>query len=151
MNRLNTDEIGCRLNGIAEACERRGLRFTDLRRTVLGLILASPEPLTAYALLDRLKETHRSATPPTVYRALDFLLEQRLIHRVERLNAFVGCADAEAHDHSAQFLICRNCGAVTELEDPGVLAALAQAAARTGFRLERMTVEVEGTCARCAA
>ncbi|HTR16352.1 MAG TPA: Fur family transcriptional regulator [Acetobacteraceae bacterium] len=148
---LNADDIDGRLDHIAATCERQGVRFTDLRRAVLGLILASPEPLTAYALLDRLKETHRTAAPPTVYRALDFLLEQRLIHRVERLNAFIGCTDAEAHDHPAQFLICRLCGAVTELEDPAVLQALAQAAARTGFRLERMTVEIEGTCARCAA
>jgi Fur family zinc uptake transcriptional regulator len=139
----------------AAACERRGARLTDVRRDVLGLILDSPEPTGAYDLLERLRARRMGAAPPTVYRALDFLLAQRLIHRIERLAAFVGCLDAHAHEaghhHAAQFLICRGCGRVIEIEDAALAAALAAAARRAGFAVERTTVEAEGMCAACAA
>jgi len=102
------------------------------------------------------------AAPPTVYRALDFLLEQGLIHKVERLNAFLGCVEAGEgghaahhggeghHDHPHQFLICRRCGATAEISDPAITAALASASAGAGFTLHRATVEAEGLCADCA-
>jgi len=139
-----------------QACLRRGAQLTPLRRQVLELVLAAEAPVGAYALLDRLKASRPGAAPPTVYRALDFLLEQGLIHRVERLNAFIGCADAghgHAHDHHHphQFLICRSCGATAEIADPGVSRAIESAARRAGFTLAQATVEIEGTCARCAA
>ncbi|MBV9249723.1 MAG: transcriptional repressor [Acetobacteraceae bacterium] len=130
-------------------CESRGARLTDLRRQVLGLILDSEEPAGAYDLLDRLRSTRDGAAPPTVYRALDFLLEQGLIHRVERLSAFIGCIE-HGTDHAAQFLICRSCGRVTEIEDQGLTLALADAAGRRGFRVGHATIEAEGQCAACA-
>lgn len=134
----------------AEAeCARRGVRLTDVRRDVLRLILQAGEPMGAYALLDGLKALTGGGKPPTVYRALDFLLAQGLIHRVERLNAFVGCHDEAAHAHAAQFLICRVCGRATEIEDHAVEAAIAAATAAAGFKPARATVEVEGTCAQC--
>lgn len=146
----------------AEAhCAARGARLTELRRHVLALILASPTPLGAYALLDRLKPSHAGAAPPTVYRALEFLTEHRLVHRIERLNAFIGCrvgcteachahghAD-HGHAHAAQFLICRRCGGVEEIEDGAVAAALATAARRAGFAPAQATVEIEGLCRGC--
>jgi Fur family zinc uptake transcriptional regulator len=146
----------------AEAhCAARGARLTELRRQVLALILRSPVPLGAYALLDRLKSTHVGAAPPTVYRALEFLTEHRLVHRIERLNAFIGCrvgcseacaADAHAdHPHAAQFLICGGCGRVEEIEDVGVSEALAAATWRAGFTAERATIEIEGICQQCRA
>jgi Fur family zinc uptake transcriptional regulator len=142
------------LDAAATACQGRGAQLTPLRRTVLGLVLESPRPVGAYALLDLLKADRAGAAPPTVYRALDFLLEQRLVHRLEKLNAFVACHvhDCGAdHEHPAQFLICDRCGVVTELEEPQVSRALEAAASRAGFRPTRATVEIEGTCARCAA
>jgi len=146
----------------AEAhCAARGARLTELRRQVLALILESPVPLGAYALLDRLKPSHPGAAPPTVYRALEFLTEHRLVHRIERLNAFIGCrvgcgeacaAQAHAdHAHAAQFLICGRCGRVEEIEDEAVGAALAAASRRAGFAATHATVEVEGICGRCHA
>ncbi len=104
------------------ACLRRGAKLTPLRRQVLELILEAEAPVGAYALLDRLKADRPGAAPPTVYRALDFLLEHGLVHKVERLNAFIGCAEAghgQAHDHGHphQFLICRRCG-TTRIESP---------------------------------
>ena len=136
-------------------CDRRGAQLTELRRKVLGLVLESPRPSGAYDLLDQLRAHHKGAAPPTVYRALDFLLEQGLIHKVERLSAFVGCIhpseDEDGHHHAAQFLICQRCGRVTELEDPRVDAVLIEAARERGFRPASSTIEVEGICAPCTA
>jgi Fur family zinc uptake transcriptional regulator len=106
--------------------------------------------VTAYQLLDQLKATRKGAVPPTIYRALDFLIANRLVHRIERLGAFIPCAEAE-HEHAdVQFLICGRCGTVAEIEDSGVAAALAKAAAREGFRPSTAMVELDGTCAACA-
>jgi Fur family zinc uptake transcriptional regulator len=135
------------------ACLRRGAKLTPLRREVLELVLESDAPIGAYALLDRLKAARPGAAPPTVYRALDFLLEHGLIHKVERLNAFIGCTEAgHAHDHHHphQFLICRRCGTTVEIADDTVAHAIADAARRAGFTAAEATVEIEGTCGRCA-
>ena len=135
----------------AAQCQSRGARLTDLRRDVLGLILEADAPTGAYDLLDRLRARRGPAAPPTVYRALDFLLTQGLVHKIERLAAFVPCPEAEGHAHPAQFLICRTCGRVREIEDAALAAALAAAAARSGFTVGRATIEAEGLCADCAA
>jgi Fur family zinc uptake transcriptional regulator len=131
------------------------VRLTELRREVLGLILDSPAPVGAYDLLDRLRARRGGGAPPTVYRALDFLQEQGFVHRLERLSAFVGCIDVNgtAHAHAqhepAQFLICRSCGKVTEIEDRELALALVGAAQRVGFVVAGATVEAEGQCAAC--
>ena len=153
------------LDRAAAMCAGRGAQLTELRRQVLRLVLESEQPVGAYALLDRLKDLRGGAAPPTVYRALDFLLEQGLIHKVERLHAYLGCVDGgdgghghaahggggeNRHDHPHQFLICRRCGATAEISDPAIAAALASASADAGFTLHRATVEAEGVCADCA-
>ena len=147
------DEIEAQLDAAARLCETQGATLTELRALVLRLILEAATPLTAYQILDRLKERRRSAVPPTVYRALEFLLAQGLVHRIERLGAFMSChagAGHAGHDHQAvQFLICRRCGTVAEIEDHAVSAALAKAAERAGFRANVATVELDGTCAAC--
>lgn len=144
------EAIEAQLDAAAAECARNGAQLTELRRRVLGLILESDGPVTAYRLLDRLKEFRRGAAPPTIYRALDFLMDQKLVHRIERLNAFVSCTGAAHHGHAVQFLICRACGTVAEIEDDAVSRALAQAASRVGFRPGSAVVEVEGVCAACA-
>jgi Fur family zinc uptake transcriptional regulator len=120
---------------------------------VLGLILEAESPTGAYDLLERLRARRGPAAPPTVYRALEFLREQGLVHRLERLSAFVGCVGAHGHghDHPAQFLICRQCRHVIELEDRDLADALTAAAARAGFSVRSATIEAEGLCADCAA
>ncbi|WP_137178675.1 Fur family transcriptional regulator [Roseomonas sp. AR75] len=146
------------LDRAASACAARGAQLTALRRQVLRLVLDAPHPVGAYALLDQLRAERPGAAPPTVYRALDFLQEQGLVHRVERLNAFVGCTGPEAHhhcghghDHPHQFLICASCGATAEICDDRVAAAVRDAARAAGFVPTRTTVEVEGRCAACVA
>ncbi len=137
------------LDRAGRICAERGARMTDIRREVLGLVLDADGPAGAYDLLERLKASRKRAAPPTVYRALDFLLEHGLVHRVERLSAFVGCIADEHAAHAAQFLICRTCHRVTEIEDHEVAHALADAAARAGFSMGRATIEAEGVCAGC--
>ena len=150
-----------RLLDQAEAfCDRRQLRLTEQRRLILGLILNNPRPSGAYDLLDRLREDGRPAAPPTVYRALDFLTAQGLVHKIERLSAFVGCSHmldrcGPEHAHhgldATQFLICTACRRVFEMGDSRIRVAIDQAAAARGFKPTAATVEVEGICADCAA
>ena len=133
----------------AEAiCAERGARLTELRRRVLELVWTSHEPVGAYDLLARLGGDGRKAAPPTVYRALDFLLDHGLVHRIESLNAFIGCPSPTS-PHSGQFLLCTACGTATEITDTGIQAALAGAAARAGFRPTHVTLEVKGLCRHC--
>lgn len=133
----------------AEAeCRRRGARLTDIRRRVLELVWRSHQPVGAYAVLEALGHEGFCAAPPTVYRALDFLLAHGLVHRIERLNAFVGCSHP-GQPHAGQFLLCQHCGAAAELDDPAIDAAVAAAAARLGFTAARQTVEIEGLCPAC--
>jgi len=148
MNAKGRRTVRMQLEMAAEACARRGAQLTELRRQVLGLILEADGPLTAYQLLDRLRETRKGAVPPTIYRALDFLMAQRLIHKLERLNAFIPCAES-GHQHAVQFLICRQCGRVAEIEDHAAADALEHAAEREGFHPGNTVVEIEGTCAAC--
>ena len=129
-------------------CQQRGSRLTDLRRRVLEIIWNSPTPLGAYAILDVLRDDGRQGAPPTVYRALDFLLEQGLIHRLATLNVFTGCRRPDCR-HSGQFLICRDCGQVDELSDPAIEDLLRAEAAARRFEVLTQMVEVLGRCPDC--
>jgi len=133
----------------AEAvCSARGLRLTPIRRRVLELVWRQHDPVGAYEILGALaREDGRPAAPPTVYRALDFLCEAGLVHRLDSLNAFVGCDRAD-QAHIGQFLVCNTCQRVAEIEDPGVHRALDKAAARAGFRLNA-AIEIKGQCREC--
>ena len=131
-------------------CSTRGVRLTELRRQVLELIWRRHEPVGAYDLLDALKVTHRRAAPPTVYRALDFLIDQGLVHRLESLNAYIGCTKPEEL-HAGQFLICTRCDSIGELDDAEIAEAVIRRAATLGFTVERQTIEVRGICAQCSA
>jgi Fur family transcriptional regulator, zinc uptake regulator len=130
-------------------CARRGARLTAVRRRVLELVWTSHQPVGAYALLQQLTREGFSAAPPTVYRALEFLLAHGLVHRIERLDAFIGCS-RPGKPHAGQFLLCTTCGAASELDDPAIDRAIADSAARSGFSVHRQTIEVEGLCPSCA-
>ncbi|MBV1829544.1 transcriptional repressor [Komagataeibacter sp. AV436] len=145
------------LEQAASLCTARAVRLTDMRRLVLGLVLAAERPLGAYELLEQIRASRgKPVAPPTVYRALDFLMEQGLIHKIERLSAFVGCRHmlesghaCHGHVHAAQFLICSACGRVTELDDPHILKALVEVTKARGFTVRQTTIEAEGLCAAC--
>lgn len=136
------------LDEAAALCERRGVRLTALRRRVLELVWHGHQPTGAYAILEALREENRRAAPPTVYRALEFLTAHGLIHRIESLNAFIGCVRPD-HDHAGQFLICQGCGATAELHDDAIKEAVGRSARRIGFQPVRQTVEVSGLCPEC--
>lgn len=137
------------LSAAEQVCEREGVRFTALRRRVLELVWQSHKPLGAYDILETLsRDDGRRAAPPTVYRALDFLLDNGLIHRIASLNAFIGCTSPE-HSHQGQFLICRECRVTIELDQSAIRQAIEQSAQVEGFAVEAETVEVLGLCRQC--
>ncbi len=136
------------VKAVEEACRERGLRLTPLRREVLQLVAASGKPVKAYDLLDRLRDTHGNAAPPTVYRALDFLLAQGFIHKLESINAFVWCPHP-TDTHQVPFLICDVCENAVEVCDDQVADLIAAQARRMGFRPRAQTLEVHGVCEHC--
>lgn len=160
-----TPETERLLDEAAALCADRGQKLTEQRRRILGFILEHTRPTGAYDLLDRLRAEGKPAAPPTVYRALDFLTAQGLVHRIERLSAFIGCAhllesgrhETVPHEHShhriesLQFLICTRCRRAFEITDPGIRGAIEAASAASGFNPAGATVEIEGICAECAA
>ncbi|MBW0147917.1 Fur family transcriptional regulator [Marinobacter arenosus] len=141
----------CVTQALADArdiCQQRSARLTPTRERVLELIWQSHRPLGAYDVLAQLSEDGHNAAPPTVYRALDFLQQNGLVHRIASLNAFIGCAHAGEH-HTGMFLICRACGNVLELTAPSVSGAVHAAAAAEAFELDDITLEIAGLCPRC--
>ncbi len=149
--RTGHDHERCVAEALASAesvCAASGERLTAIRRRVLELVWDSHRPIGAYAILDHLKEDGRSAAPPTVYRALDFLLERGLIHRIESLNAFAGCSHP-GESHLVQFLICKSCGMTAELDDRRLADAIGRSAADQGFNIQSRVVELSGICAGC--
>ncbi len=138
------------VHAVEQACASRGLRLTPLRAQVLGLVAAAGKPIKAYDLLDQMKGESGSTAPPTVYRALDFLLEQGFIHRLASVNAFISCHHPQVR-HSVPFLICDNCQNALELEDERIADLLDQQAKALGFTPRAQTLEVHGLCAACEA
>lgn len=126
----------------------RGVRMTPVRRRTLEILLDAHGALGAYDVLEKLSAEGFGSQPPVAYRALNFLVENGLAHRIRRLNAFTACTHPD-HDHRAAFLICERCNSVTEAAAADVGAALADTAARAGFALERATIEATGLCRAC--
>lgn len=145
------DHRRCVRAALAEAkriCHERKGRLTKQRQRVLELVWNSHKPVGAYTVLEQLRAEGFNGAPPTVYRALDFLLEYGLIHRIESLNAYIGCTHPGA-EHASQFLICSHCQTVAELDDPKVSRAILSSATRLGFAAADQVIEVRGICAEC--
>ncbi|MEO0884227.1 MAG: transcriptional repressor [Pseudomonadota bacterium] len=132
-----------------KVASQRGQKMTRIRRKVLRLLLESPEPAKAYDLLDKL-DGEGSAKPPTIYRALDFLQDAGLAHKIESLNAYVACGHMN-HNHSAIFLICDTCGGAEELHGAATREAVHAESKAADFELKRTIVEARGTCRKCLA
>jgi len=142
----------CISDAIASArqlCEQRGVRLTSLREQVLELVWQSHKPLGAYTLMEMLAQAStRRVAPPTVYRALDFLLDEGLIHRINSLNAFIGCPSPN-QKHQSHFLICQNCNVAVELDNSQLNQSIFDAAANAGFSVASHSVEINGLCPGC--
>ncbi len=143
------DCISTALRAAERVCREKELRFTGIRRRVLELVWASHRPIGAYEILDTLNRQGRKTAPPTVYRALEFLIEAELVHRLDSLNAFIGCPDPGS-SHAGQFLICRRCRSVAELDDDEISGLVGRKAAGHGFTAVRQMVEIEGLCPHCS-
>lgn len=132
-----------------ELCRQRDLQFTRLRREVLGVVAASGGPLGAYDIAERLSGDGRRVAAVSVYRALDFLTEHGLVHRIASRNAFVSCGHAHGERAGLVFLICRSCGGIGETTAPEVESELDRTLARAGFTATSRILEVEGECRAC--
>jgi Fur family zinc uptake transcriptional regulator len=147
------DHDACIENAVADAeriCAERGSRFTDLRRRILTMIWQGHKAVKAYDLLDQLATEGGSAKPPTVYRALDFLMEEGLVHKIESLNAYVGCPHP-GDSHISQFLICDRCENVEEVTSDELNTAVSSSAKSAGFQIDTQTLELHGVCKACTS
>jgi len=136
---------------VESACAAKGLQLTALRRRVLSILSRSPAPLRAYAIIDEMARLEgRPIAPPTVYRTLEFFLDNGFVHKIESRNAYAPC-ERFGHAHQGVLLLCEKCGRSDEIEDAAVARLLATASARAGFAPHRQMVEVEGLCRACGA
>ena len=151
------DHLRCSSGAMAVAearCVERGQRLTQIRRDVLATLLASHQPLGAYEIMERLARNGTSAdarpAPITVYRALEFLRINGLVHRIESRNAFVACVHSHAAGDLVVFLICERCGMVGEASSAEVAATVKTAARKAGFTPKSPVIEISGICTHCA-
>ena len=131
-----------------QTCREQSVRLTDLRRRVLEIIWADHTPSKAYDILAELAQGHAAAKPPTVYRALDFLMQHGLVHKINSLNAYVGCSHPQSH-RECYFLICQKCGAIEECCSPDIAKVISNTVNANDFTLRKATVEISGKCADC--
>ena len=137
------------LNRAAEQCRVRGGRLTELRRLIFGILLQRRTPTGAYEIIEILSHlTRKAVAPPTVYRAVDFLIQMGLVARVASRNSFVPCAHPD-HEHDCVFFLCRNCGSAEEVEDKRLDALIRNEARGIGFEPLHRVLEVEGICREC--
>ncbi len=145
------DHGSCTSAAIAHAeelCTARAQRLTPMRRHVLEALLASHKPLGAYEIMERLADRTRPA-PVTVYRALEFLRDNGLVHRIESRNAFVACVHNHAGSDPVVFLICERCGAVGEAPGGTVAETLKTSCRAAGFTPKSPVIEIAGICSHC--
>lgn len=141
--------IAAALSRAEERCAAARARLTPIRRAVLQLIWQNHRPLGAYSIVEQLPSVIGSPIrAPSVYRAIEFLLELGLIHRLPSRNAFIGCP-FPGSEHSDVFMVCRHCGSAAELSNDHLNQVIAETSERAGFRLESQTVELSGLCASC--
>jgi len=137
------------INEVLEFCEKNKLRITKPRLKVLNIIFSSNKPIKAYEILDQLGKQILNPKPPTAYRAIDFWLKHNFIHRIESLNAYYACETDHLHNGS-QFLICTDCGEVTESQICELPNNLKKTIKKNSFLPTKWNLEVNGVCRKCA-
>ena len=168
VQQLTSNDVNKRLIAAEEQCRTRGVRFTPLRQQIYALILQADKPVGAYDLITQLqqtrlaelehaesinnadakKETQKNVAPPTVYRSLEFLLAENLIHQLTSINAYVPCCHPRA-EHTAAFLICEQCQRVQECSSVPVQEIMSFAEHDVGFTVTRSVIELSGRCQTC--
>jgi Fur family zinc uptake transcriptional regulator len=142
------------IHSVNAHCEKNGAKLTDLRRQVLDLVLQHEGVVKAYQILSDLQQTRASAAPPTVSRALDFLVEQGILHRVDALNGYVVCQhldDAHHHTQANLIITCRDCGRVDEMVADTGVQALRELCLAQGFEMDNQQLLLNGHCTQCLA
>jgi len=136
------------LESALKLCQKKGLKLTKIRHQVLAIIWDHHHPIGAYDILQKLQERGYKPAPPTAYRALNFLTSAQLIHRIESLNAYIGCPSSGTN-HQCQFYICTSCGHIAEVNNGEVAKTLSAAAEKLGFVSHQPVIEVHGLCLAC--
>lgn len=147
----NHDHDNCTQQALVRAddrCRDRGVRLTPVRRRVLEILLEEHRAMGAYDVLERLSVEGFGSQPPVAYRALEFLVDQGLAHRIRRLNAFTACT-VSGGEHAPAFFICRNCKAVAETCADDLRETINDGGQAIGFAVERINIEALGLCPSC--
>lgn len=165
---LTASDVSERLQAAIKRCYERGVRFTALRQQIFELVLQANRPVGAYDLITQLqqrrlstpdstknknigtpkKQQNKNVAPPTVYRSLEFLLEQGLIHQLTSINAYIPCCHPRAK-HTAAFLICKSCQQVQECSSLPVQEIMGFAEQDIGFKVQHSVIELSGLCQAC--
>ena len=165
---FTASDVNERLLAAKEQCRSSGARFTPLRQQIYQLVLEANKPVGAYDLITQLQQmrlaepeavsdssshqantqTPKNVAPPTVYRSLEFLLSEGLIHQLTSINAYVPCCHPRAQ-HTAAFLICAQCERVQECSSLPVQEMMSFAEQDVGFMVERSVIELSGRCQAC--
>ena len=131
-------------------CKQLNVKMTRLRQSILSILWHSSKPLKAYDILEKLKETQENAKPPTVYRVLDYLVAEGIIHKLPSIQSYTLCCHPNEHHHSADILmICHDCLNVTEIHDPIMHAVIEKISSENKFSTKNDSIEIRGLCAKC--
>jgi Fur family transcriptional regulator, zinc uptake regulator len=153
MPQVHHDHAHCTAELISRAertCAKRGTRLTEQRKDVLARVAESHSAVGAYEIIERMATGGARPAPITIYRALDFLLDHDLVHKIESRNAYVACSGVHSNDQPT-LLICNQCGVVDEVIAPATNACLENVAAEKRFAVSKTVIELSGTCNQCAA
>ena len=134
---------------IETLCKKRGIKLTTQRRTVLDIMLTANKAMSAYDLLDLLKLSEPQAKPPTIYRALEFLLEQGFIHKVESSNSYIICPHFQDPEHISILFICDKCQQIIEKHSQDIEHQFKQLAQQRDFLIKHSVLEIHGFCQQC--
>jgi Fur family zinc uptake transcriptional regulator len=144
----HTNCINHAMEAAQTVCHDKNIRLTPIRQRIFELIWSNHKAVGAYDLLATLQQEDPKAKPVTIYRALDFLLDAGLIHKVASLNAFIGCSQPEITHHSVM-LICDLCHDAKEVEAQEVYEAIFEIGKNNAFHPQQLTLELHGTCEDC--
>jgi len=143
-------ELNDSISRVDEICRSNKLGFTDIRKLVFEIIIKNNKPIKAYQILDEIRNiTNKPSHPPTVYRAIDFLIENGFVHKLNSINSFVGCFHPKTHEE-CYFLICKKCNLYQECCDDSLKDRISKTAVHNKFVISNTTLEIEGHCLDCS-
>ena len=149
-NSKTVSELNASISRVDEICRSNNLGFTDIRKQVFEIIIKNNKPIKAYQILDEIRNiTNKPSHPPTVYRAIDFLIENGFVHKLNSINSFVGCFHPKTHEE-CYFLICKKCNLYQECCDDSLKDRISKTAIHNNFIISNTTLEIEGHCLDCS-